>query len=148
MKVKQLSEVELELLSLQDLAELIIEENKKTLSTADIFKKICELKGLSDEVYSSKIGDFYTSLMTDKRFIMLEDATWDLKKKHVAPTISLDEDEIDESEETEIDEDDEILDEESVEQKLEIEDDEIDTGMDDESDLADLSIVEEEELED
>ena len=40
MKLKQLSEVELELLSLQDLAELILEENKTTLSTADIFKHI------------------------------------------------------------------------------------------------------------
>ena len=71
MKLKQLSEVELELLSLQDLAELILEENKTTLSTADIFKHICELKGLSEDVYNNKIGDFYTSLMTDKRFIML-----------------------------------------------------------------------------
>ena len=128
MKLKQLSEVELELLSLQDLAELILEENKTTLSTADIFKHICELKGLSEDVYNNKIGDFYTSLMTDKRFIMLEDATWDLKKKHVAPTIEEDEDE------------------ESVEQKLEIEDDDIDTGLDDDSDLSDLSIVEEEDL--
>ena len=137
MKLKQLSEVELELLSLQDLAELILEENKTTLSTADIFKHICELKGLSEDVYNNKIGDFYTSLMTDKRFIMLEDATWDLKKKHVAPTIEEDEDEEDIEE---------IEDEESVEQKLEIEDDDIDTGLDDDSDLSDLSIVEEEDL--
>ena len=143
MKLKQLSEVELELLSLQDLAELILEENKTTLSTADIFKRICELQGLSEDVYTNKIGDFYTSLMTDKRFIMLEDATWDLKKKHVAPTIEEDEDEED-IEETE--EPEEIDDEESVEQKLEIEDDDIDTGLDDDSDLSDLSIVEEEDL--
>ena len=139
MKLKQLSEVELELLSLQDLAELILEENKTTLSTAHI----CELKGLSEDVYNNKIGDFYNSLMTDKRFIMLEDATWDLKKKHVAPTIEEDEDEED-IEETE--EPEEIEDEESVEQKLEIEDDDIDTGLDDDSDLSDLSIVEEEDL--
>ena len=87
MKLKQLSEVELELLSLQDLAELILEENKTTLSTADIFKHICELKGLSEDVYNNKIGDFYTSLMTDKRFIMLEDGTWDLRSRHTSDKV-------------------------------------------------------------
>lgn len=150
MKLKQLSEVELELLSHTDLAELILEENKTTMSTAEVFKKICELLKYSEDEYTNKIGDFYTSMTTDKRFIMLDDATWDLKKKHIVPLVLDEEEEI---EETEEDEDEFILeedeDEESVEDKLNnMDDDSIDTGIDDDNDLSDLTIVDEEDLED
>ena len=150
MKLKQLSEVELELLSHTDMAELILEENKNTMSTADVFKKICELLKYSEEEYTNKIGDFYTSMTTDKRFIMLDDATWDLKKKHIVPLVLDEEEEI---EETEEEEDEFILeeeeDEESVEDKLNnMDDDSIDTGIDDDNDLSDLTIVDEEDLED
>ena len=147
MKLKQLSEVELELLSHTDLAELILEDSKKTMSTAEIFKSICETLGYTDAQYTNKIGDFYTSMTTDKRFFMLEDATWDLKKRHIVPLI-LDEEEDSE----EIEEDEEILEDEeleSVEDKLNnMDDDSIDTGIDDDSDLSDLTIVDEEDLED
>ena len=149
MKLKQLSEVELELLSHTDMAEMILEDSKKTLTTADIFKTICEVLNYSEAQYTNKIGDFYTSMTTDKRFLMLEDATWDLKKRHVAPVIlDEEEDDIEELEETE----DEIMDEEeleSVEDKLNnMDDDTIDTGYDDDSDLSDLTIVDEEDLDD
>lgn len=147
MKLKQLSEVELELLSHTDLAEMILEESKKTMSTAEIFKSICEVLSYTDAQYTNKIGDFYTSMTTDKRFFMLEDATWDLKKRHIVPLI------LDEEEDTEeVEEDEEIVEDEeleSVEDKLNnMDDDSIDTGIDDDSDLSDLTIVDEEDLED
>ena len=149
MKLKQLSEVELELLSHTDMAELILEETEKNLTTAEIFKTICEVLNYTEAQYTNKIGDFYTSMTTDKRFLMLEDATWDLKKRHVAPVI-LDDEEEDDIEELEENED-EIIDEEdeSVEDKLNnLDDDSIDTGFDDDTDLSDLTIVDEEDLED
>ena len=49
------------------------------------------------EEYSEKIGDFYTSLTTDKRFILLDTAEWDLKDKHKVEII-LDEDDEEEFE--------------------------------------------------
>ena len=147
MKLKQLSEVELELLSHTDLAEMILEESKKTMSTAEIFKSICETLNYSESQYTNKIGDFYTSMTTDKRFFMLEDATWDLKKRHIVPLI-LDEEEDSE----EVEDEEEIIEEEeleSVEDKLNnMDDDSIDTGIDDDNDLSDLTIVDEEDLED
>ena len=145
MKLKEMTQVELELLSYTDLTEMILEENNKTMSTPEIFKMICGLLNYSEEQYINKIGDFYTSLTTDKRFVLLEDAKWDLKKKHIIPLIV--DDEEDEEEIVEIDEEDDEM--ESVEEKLEVEDDEsLDSMMDDDTDISELSIVDEEDLED
>ena len=68
MKLKDMKKEELEALSYTDLTEMILKENKKPINTAKLFKKICDLLDLSEEDYNNKIGDFYTSLTTDKRF--------------------------------------------------------------------------------
>ena len=47
---------------------------------------------ISNSVYENKIGDYYTSLTTDKRFVFLDTAEWDLKDNHSIPVV-LDEDE-------------------------------------------------------
>ena len=107
------------------------------MKTADIFKKICNLLELTEEDYSNKIGDFYTSMTTDKRFILLENAEWDLKDNHKVE-INLDEDDEDDEyvEEEEVEEDAEEVDEDN---SVDITDDEVD--LDDEDDMEDLTIV-------
>ena len=82
MKLSKMSKEELEQYSYTDLAAMILREEKKSLNTPTIFKKICDLLGLSDDEYANKIGDFYTTLTTDKTFILLDDATWDLRDHH------------------------------------------------------------------
>ena len=82
MKLSKMSKDELELYSFTDLAAMILKEEKKSLNTSEIFKKICKLLDMSDEEYTDKIGDFYTTLTTDKTFILLDDATWDLRDRH------------------------------------------------------------------
>ena len=142
MKLKQMSKEELEVLSYTDLTEMILKENKKAMNTPSIFKKICDLLELSEEEYANQIGDYYTSLTTDKRFILLDTAEWDLKDKHKVE-INLDEE----------DEDEEVFDEEEVEDEEEIEEveDESIEVTDDEVDLddgmEDLTIVDDEDLE-
>ena len=144
MKIEKMKKEELEVLSYTDLTEMILKENKKAMKTADIFKKICNLLELSDEEYSNKIGDFYTSMTTDKRFILLENAEWDLKDNHKVE-INLDEDDEDDEyvEEEEIEEDAEEVDEDN---SVDITDDEVD--LDDEDDMEDLTIVTGDELDD
>ena len=90
MKLKEMSKEELEVLSYTDLTEIILKENKKAMNTPSIFKKICDLLELTEEDYANQIGDYYTSLTTDKRFILLDTAEWDLKDKHKVE-INLDE---------------------------------------------------------
>lgn len=146
MKLKDMKKEELEVLSYTDLTEMILKENKKPMNTANIFKKICDLLELSEEDYSSKIGDYYTSLTTDKRFLLLDTAEWDLKDKHKVEIV-LDEDDEDELsfDEEEV-EDDEEETEEETDESIEITDDEVD--LDDSNDLEDLSIVSDDEMED
>ena len=148
MKLNSMKKEELEVLSYTDLTEIILKENKKSMNTAKIFKKICDLLGLSDEDYSNKIGDYYTSLTTDKRFILLDNAEWDLRDKHKL-NINIedldDEDEEFEEEESEEElEENEESEEELEEDTLDITDDEVD--LDDEDELEDFQVVEEEDI--
>ena len=149
MKLKNMKKEDLEILSYTDLTEMILKENKKTMNTASIFKIICDLLELSEEEYSNRIGDYYTSLTTDKRFILLDNAEWDLRDKHKVDFV-LEDDEDEEEYSEDYDEDEENLDEENIEEEneedsLDITDDEVD--LDDEDDMEDLTIVTDEELE-
>ena len=142
MKLKDMKKEELEILSYTDLTEMILKENKKPMNTPSVFKKICELLDLSEVEYSEKIGDYYTSLTTDKRFILLDTAEWDLKDKHKVQIVLDDEDE-EELDEEELDEIEKP--EEEMDESIEITDDEID--LDDSDELEDLSIVDDDSLE-
>ena len=144
MKIKDMKKEELEVLSYADLTEMIIKENKKPMNTPSIFKKICELLELGEEEYTNQIGDYYTSLTTDKRFILLDNAEWDLKDKHKVK-IDLEEDDDEEifDEEEFEDEEDSDNEEEVEDESIEVTDDEID--LDD--GIEDLTIVTDDELE-
>lgn len=147
MKLKDMTIEELETLSYADLAYLILKENSKSMNTPSVFKEICKLLGISDEEYSAKIGDFYTSLTTDKRFVLLDNAEWDLRDNHSIKIVMDDEDDEDDEEEV-LDEDEESEDIEDSSEELEedidtqVDDDDI---VDDDDDLDDLAIVDEDE---
>lgn len=146
MKLKSMKKEDLETYSYADLTELILKENKKSMNTASIFKKICELLELSDDDYANSIGDYYTSLTTDKRFILLDNAEWDLRDKHKLEIVLDDDDDDEIDEEDESDDETEESDEESDnDDSLEITDDEVD--LDDDDDMDDLTIVSDDELE-
>ena len=124
---------------------MYLEENKTTKNTADLFKEVCNLLGLSEQEYVDKIADFFESLTTSKEFILLEDGTWDLKSNHKVK-ISIEDLEDDVPEEAE----DEISDE--IEDAQELDDVDVindDSYIDDDSDddLADLTIVNDDDLE-
>ena len=88
MKVNKLKKEELEVMSYNDIANLLLNEESKQ-NTAVLFKKIVDLLELSTSTYESKIGDFYTSMSNDKRFIMLDDGTWDLRKNHKSSVMTM-----------------------------------------------------------
>lgn len=149
MELSKLSKVELESLSYTDITEMILKENKTPMNTPSIFKKICELLEYSDDDYASKIGDYYTSLTIDKRFVLLDSAEWDLKKNHAIP-LDTDEDEEEESEEDieDIEEDeDEETEEETEEEDIDSIDDSDDLIDDDDDDIDDLAIIDENDAE-
>ena len=141
MKLNKMTKEELELLSYTKIAKMYLEENKKTMNTADLFKEICNLLELSESEYQNKIADFFQSLSTSKEFILLEDGKWDLKANHSVKITMDDLYEDKENEDTESfdDTDEELEDEEDY--------DSMEDDYDDNDDLGDLTIVDEEELE-
>ena len=138
---------ELELLSNKDIAELLLQNSKRTLNTADLFKKIIKLLELPESTFESKIADFYTSLATDKRFILLDNGKWDLRTNHTSDKVIKvssddDDDEEDEESEEEDEDDDEDLEEDSYDDK-----DEEAYDDDTNEELKDLVVIDEDELE-
>ena len=140
MSLSKMNKEELELLSYTDIAKLYLEENKKTLNTADLFKEVCNLLSLSDGEYSDKITDFFQSLTTSKDFILLPSGEWDLKSKH---SVKVAMDELYEEQADEEEYDNEPEDDMTEEDEFNSIDDEEDYADDD---LSDLTILTEEDL--
>lgn len=142
MKLKDMKIEDLELMSYTDIAYMLLKEGKVTMNTKDVFKKICELLDYTEDEYASKIGDFYTSLTIDKRFVLLDNNEWDIRDNH-SIKVELDDEEDEEEVEDTIEE--EVI-EEEVESDDTIYDDENDI-TDDDDDMDDLSIITEEDEE-
>lgn len=135
MKLKDISKEELELMSYDDLAYLILQDANKKMKINELFQKVCKILNLSDREFEERIADFFEILTTDKRFTMLADGFWDLKDKH-SEKVVIDED------------DDEVFVEESEDEVEEEENDSFYDEEEDESDdedLKDLVVIDEDE---
>lgn len=135
--MKKFTNDELKLLSEIDIAYHVLEE-KNGMNTLDLYKEVCNI--LEKNVNEDRIADFFSSLTTDKRFLLLENGNFDLRRKHAVKLVIEDEDDIDEDqlesnpEETE--------DEDDIDQTEDDPD-----NLDDSDDLGELVIVDEDELE-
>lgn len=146
MSIKKNKE-ELELMSNKDIAAMILEDSKRTYNTADLFKKIIKLLELPDSTFEKKIADFYTSLATDKRFVLLQNGKWDLRSNHtsdkVARVVPDEDEEEDEEEETEPEK---IEDIEDTEDNYDDTDDNTDFDNDTNEDLKDLVVLDDDDI--
>lgn len=84
MKFKSVTKEELETRSFDDIAYIILKEKGKKMKINDIFKIICDTLCLGDSAFENQIGDFFTLLATEKRFIQLEKGYWDLRENHTS----------------------------------------------------------------
>ena len=139
MKIK-LTQEEIDTMSYDDVANIILEAYSKKMKTPDLFKKVIKAMELPEEEFSRGIGDFFELLITDKRFILLENGYWDLKINH-SSKILIDEDEEDEELDL-IDEDEEEIDDNDSEINY---DDENTVEDEDEDELEDLVIIDDSE---
>lgn len=151
MSIRKKDKLDLELMSYTDIAYEIIKEDKKQYNTPNLFKEVCKLLELSEDEFESKIGDFFTALSTDQRFILIDSVNWDLKENHVVKVVVDDgeEDITDEVDEDSEESEDEIDDDSDNDIEEDIEDDYSDDDMDDvtDDDLEDLTIMDEDDLE-
>lgn len=146
MSLKNMTKEELELLSNKDITDIILQESKKSMNTADLFKKIIEVLELPQSCFENKIADYYTSLATDKRFILLEDGTWDLRSHHTSDKIAKITEEDEEEDEEDEEENKEDLDS-SIEEDSYDDTDDDDYNDDTSEELKDLVVIDEDELE-
>ena len=146
MKLSDIPEYELEAMNYDDIAYIILNEEKEKMKINELFKKVCDALKLPESVFEEKIADFFELLTTDKRFIMLEDGYWDLREHHNPKVVVDDEDE----EETILDENEDEM-EDELEEEEENEDDIFyDTDVDDDlpdDDLEDLVVIDMDEEE-
>ncbi len=84
MKLKNISKEELETMSFDDIAYIILKEKGKKMKISDIFKMICNALNLGDAAFEAQIGDFFALISTEKRFIQLEKGYIDLRENHTS----------------------------------------------------------------
>jgi len=147
MSISKMKKEELELMSNKDIAYMIMEESKRKLNTADLFKKIIKLLDLPESTFEKKIADFYTALSTDKRFILLDNGKWDLRSNHTSDKIVKIADEDDEEDDEETDEEEQELEDEEIEEDNFDDTDESDYDDETNEELKDLVVIDEDELE-
>lgn len=144
MKLSSMKKEQLELLTKIDLTKLILEDSKKTMTTAELFKEIIRLLELPASTFENKVADYYTALSTDKNFVLLDDGKWDLRSHHKSDKVIVMDDEDDEEE---LDTEDEIEQEEEDDlSNIYSEDDDFGDDSDDD-DFKNLVVVDEDELE-
>lgn len=144
--MKEFKKDEIENLSYKDITYKILEGEKKGINTLDLFTKIVNLLELPASIITNKIGDYYTSLTTDMRFVLI-DGVWDLRNRHKSDKVMVD---------MTLDEEDDTLDENKDEDNVALDEyeddytDDIDMNSDyddtDDEDLSDLVVLDEEDL--
>lgn len=155
-------------MSMLEVAEILIQRKIKPQKFEKIAKEVCEMMGLTDEEFQSKLAQFYSDLTLSGKFVTVGEDKWDLKsrqKYEVANYDTYDIDFDDEEvqvitedgfdvyieEETKFGEEEIVVEKEFVEVEEEAEDnysDESDAEVEDESDeFEGLSVYSEDELE-
>ncbi len=138
MKLKDMSIEELEAMSYDDIALMVLTESGRKMKINELFKEVCNLLNLTDEEYMEKLPAFFEVLSTDHRFIMIENGYWDLKTKHSTKVIIDNDDDDDDVVEDDIEE------EEKEDEDIFYDDTEADDS-DTDDDLKDLVIIDEDE---
>jgi len=140
MKLKELTNEELQTMAYDEIAYLILEESGKKMKLLDLFKKVCKVLSLPEETVEERIADFFELLSINKKFVLLKNGYWDLATKHKQDIIVEDEEESIDDEINTDEEEIETEDEEDI-----FYDNELDNDDEDEDDLKDLVIIDEDE---
>ena len=69
--------------SMVDVAYSVLKEMEDKISFKELYAKVTELIGLSEEEATNKMSMFYTNLSLDGRFAALKNGEWDLKERCV-----------------------------------------------------------------
>ena len=142
--MKSIKKEDIKDLSYKDITNLLLENNKGGMNTLDLFTKIVDLLELPKNTIDTKIADYYTSLTTDKRFLLV-DGLWDLRSRHTSDKVLVDATDEELEDDEEFDENEEI----DIETEEESYEDDIDgdNSYDEDDDgLGDLVVLDEDDM--
>jgi len=80
MSLKKYNLEQIQKMSMIELANLILADEKKELNFLDLFHKVSEYKGFTKEQQDDLLARFYTDLNVDGRFTTLGSNMWGLKR--------------------------------------------------------------------
>jgi|SRR5690625_3326452 len=80
MGLKKYSAEQIKKMSMIELANIVLADEKKELNFLDLFQKVSEHKGFTKKQQDELLGRFYTDLNVDGRFTTLGSNLWGLKR--------------------------------------------------------------------
>ena len=72
----------MKVISLPETAFEVLTAANGTMTFAELYGKVAEIAEMSEEEKAARIGQFYTDISLDGRFVGLTDNTWDLRSRH------------------------------------------------------------------
>lgn len=76
--------------SLIEYAYEFVSKHKESVNFNEIWEYVKKEAGLSEEQANKKVGQFFTNMMLDGRFITLGENEWDLRERHVFDKVHID----------------------------------------------------------
>ena len=146
MNLKDITKEELETMGYDEIAYLVLENNKKKMKLYDLFKKVCDVLDLPEATVEDRIADFFELLSTNKKFVLLPNGYWDLATNHLQEVV------IEDDEEEPLPEELEELENEDNEDMMNMDeeddlfyDSDLDDDDPDDDDLKDLVIIDDDD---
>ncbi|MFD1416406.1 DNA-directed RNA polymerase subunit delta [Oceanobacillus jeddahense] len=144
MSLKEMTQEQIDDLSMIELGSIILKEENKAISFQDLFSKIADLKNFSEEKKENLIAQFYTDMNVDGRYLTLGSGMWGLKSWY--PVEQAEEEITDEPKKRKKKKKAAVVEEtEDINEDLDVTDEEIDDMLDDFEDVEDTDL---EEIED
>lgn len=128
-------------MSLMEVAESTLKQNKQPMSFLELFQAVCAIKQISEDAKNEIISQVYADFITSAKFVYVGDDLWDLKSRQSIDLWDKDgafyqefpdfEEEVEEVEEEEEEFEDDLDVDEEDEEELEEEEEEEDIYEDD-----------------
>ena len=80
----------MKVISLPETAFEVLTAANGTMTFAELYGKVAEIAEMSEEEKAARIGQFYTDISLDGRFVGLTDNTWDLRSRHTYDKVRID----------------------------------------------------------
>lgn len=76
--------------SLIELAYDVVANSQNPVPFKNLWKAVVKAAGLTEDEAATRVGQFYTNLLLDGRFVNLGDNVWDLRTRHKFEKVHID----------------------------------------------------------